>query len=1170
MEKLDNLVRSNEDWLIERVLDYAKKHGYTPYTSTLVEAWRMAIRGTSESILADISCDGEIPGLAAEDTYTDDPVSAFGVLEARRHRERGIPLEMFLGLFKYIRQSYLDLVNGAEMSPEHQSWSTNFLGRSFDRIEIAFVGEWARASDEEKLKELQLRNREMTNEKNRFLTMVESHSDPALLLDADGLVSYLNPAARALAGLPDAQEGTYYRHPGFGEAESWKVPSRPDNPGATEKTPLKEVLPWLEEAWEEYQATNQDSHSVEILEPGEGFRRSFLVNFSTMRDISEKFRGTALFLSETTTQRAMREWLAESEARLGETNRTLQAVLDTIPAGVFWKDVDGAYLGGNSQFAHAAGLESPSEAIGKTDFDLGWGREMAEAYRVDDLTVMDSRKAKLFFEESYPLPDGGTGWVSTSKIPLLGPGGELIGILGAFQDITDRKAAEEKLRASEASLARAQAIASLGSWDWDPETNDVQGSDELYRIFGASRAELPSLQPFMEIVHPEDRERVTQEIGAAAAGLRPYNIAYRIICPDGMEKVLHGEGELIQREDNGKTLLVGTVLDITEKWEAEEALRTREAQLNSLFQASPVGIGVMEHGGVIKELNQACLEITGYSEADFLGRDTRFLHSSEEEFLGIRDRLAAQLMREGKADTEVRIITKGGEEKTLLYSVAPLDPANPTGDQTFVAQDITQRRRAEAELATREAELRSIFRAAPVGIGVIQDHVIQTVNDTFEGLTGYSKSEVIGRDTGHFYSSEEEFQSTMERIQAQAAAEGIVSMELPMIAKSGETKIVHFSRAPIDPTDLSGPWSFVLLDITERKRTEAELRERERQYKDAERIAHLGSWQMEIATGRSVWSDEFCRICGFEPGEVEPTAELGFQLIHPEDRDRAAATVEAAIKHDVPYQIEKRIIRPDGQVRWVQSMGEVSRDDQEQPVTLSGSFLDITERKEAELKLEEYARAQAVLLREVNHRVKNNLSAMVGMLRKEQERAVTIGDNSSVPLLSDLVVRLQSLSTVHTLLTSSSWRPLGLTRLAEEVVKGTLRGLSYEGEVKVEVAQSEEVVDSDQAHHLTLVLNELTTNSVKHALAGREEGQIRIGIARENGTIRVDYEDDGPGFPQELIAGGGDRGNVGFYLIQGISRRSLRGDIELCNDSGALTRITFPAPAPVVPEETDV
>ena len=158
-----------------------------------------------------------------------------------------------------------------------------------------------------------------------------------------------------------------------------------------------------------------------------------------------------------------------------------------------------------------------------------------------------------------------------------------------------------------------------------------------------------------------------------------------------------------------------------------------------------------------------------------------------------------------------------------------------------------------------------------------------------------------------------------------------------------------FSSAPLGRlTDGRRCVISIGVDISERKRTEEELRWMERNYANAQRIAHVGSWEMDIMTGDSYWSNEFFRICGFEPGAIEPSLQNGMQIIHPDDRERAAEAVEKAVKEGADYRIEKKIVRPNGEIREVLSEGEIILDGMGNPDKLVGSFLDITERKKSE------------------------------------------------------------------------------------------------------------------------------------------------------------------------------------------------------------------------------
>jgi diguanylate cyclase (GGDEF)-like protein/PAS domain S-box-containing protein len=130
----------------------------------------------------------------------------------------------------------------------------------------------------------------------------------------------------------------------------------------------------------------------------------------------------------------------------------LRLVLDTIPQRVFWKDTHAVFVGCNAAFARDAGLAEPAEIVGKTDYDLPW-RELAEEYAVDDKAVLSTGRPKLGYDEGQVRADGGQSWVHVSKVPLLDGDDRVVGILGTYEDITDRKQAERALRESEQLLA---------------------------------------------------------------------------------------------------------------------------------------------------------------------------------------------------------------------------------------------------------------------------------------------------------------------------------------------------------------------------------------------------------------------------------------------------------------------------------------------------------------------------------------------------------------------------------------------------------------------------------------------------------------------------------------------------------------------------------------------
>lgn len=178
--QLKTLLLSNEEWLMERILHYARQTDFTTYTSTLQEAWRLSISGLTSSIVAALDKFLTPPELHPEYQFDSDPISRFGVIEARKHRQRGISLAMFLCLFKYYRLTYLDLVSERTSSKLDTSTAATFLQRIFDIIEIAFTVEWAGSKDDQNIQQLQIMNRRMTNEKNKYLTIFDESAQSGI------------------------------------------------------------------------------------------------------------------------------------------------------------------------------------------------------------------------------------------------------------------------------------------------------------------------------------------------------------------------------------------------------------------------------------------------------------------------------------------------------------------------------------------------------------------------------------------------------------------------------------------------------------------------------------------------------------------------------------------------------------------------------------------------------------------------------------------------------------------------------------------------------------------------------------------------------------------------------------------------------------------------------
>jgi len=296
-------INDHEDWLMGRILDYAQQRDYTKYTSTLKEPWRQSISGLSESLVELIKARGEDIELGPDSDYTSDPATRFGIIEAKRHRERGISLDMFLGLMKYYQQSYQDLIKESKFAASEKQHFSNLINRFFDRVEIAFCTTWASSKKDHLLGELQDRNRQMTNEKNKYLTIFESLSEPVFIIAPDGKIENMNLSASRIFNINSVPGSKYYTD-------------------SKEELIFPEEFPWLAESYEDFvRSKEQKSQSEMALDIKEQY---FHISFSRSLDISGKFSGTIVIIADITKRKKMErelEKLATTDPLTGAMNR---------------------------------------------------------------------------------------------------------------------------------------------------------------------------------------------------------------------------------------------------------------------------------------------------------------------------------------------------------------------------------------------------------------------------------------------------------------------------------------------------------------------------------------------------------------------------------------------------------------------------------------------------------------------------------------------------------------------------------------------------------------------------------------------------------------------------------------------------------------------------------
>lgn len=301
---LSHMLKAKEGWLMERILGYAIQQGYAVYTSTLKEAWRLSIAGLSASIMEGLNSYEGIPEMTPDEVLSQDPVALFGIIEAQRHRERGVSLNMFLGLMKYYRQSYIDMIRHEPLDVAIQDYLELFITRLFDKMEIGFCCEWAGSNDNNAIHEMQINNRMMTNEKNKYLTIFESTPNPTIILNSGKKIDNMNLSAARLFNENMAPGSQYYCASRDRQLEAEQIL---DPEGETIDAScfggirLGELLPWLEEEVKKFHHDNSDSMVFEKDVKHESHHLVFRVRLAKNLDVSGKFTGTIIILEDITS-----------------------------------------------------------------------------------------------------------------------------------------------------------------------------------------------------------------------------------------------------------------------------------------------------------------------------------------------------------------------------------------------------------------------------------------------------------------------------------------------------------------------------------------------------------------------------------------------------------------------------------------------------------------------------------------------------------------------------------------------------------------------------------------------------------------------------------------------------------------------------------------------------
>jgi PAS domain S-box-containing protein len=485
--------------------------------------------------------------------------------------------------------------------------------------------------------------------------------------------------------------------------------------------------------------------------------------------------------------------------------------------------------------------------------------------------------------------------------------------------------------------------------------------------------------------------------------------------------------------------------------------------------------------------------------------------------------------------------------------------------------------RQASALLESEEKYRLLVENAHEGIFVLQDGVFRFANTTAQRLTGLSETAILGRPMLDFTRPED--RDEVCRVHQQLLTGGILENRriYQLAVPQGRELWISLTGVRIDWQGRPATLNFAT-DITEARRSELARQEAaERLHKIATRVPGFVYQYRLRPDGTSCFpyaSDGIEEIYRVKADDVGENATKVFAAHHPEDGAALVASIQESARTLTPWQHEYRVKFADGTVRWLAGNSLPQRE-ADGSVLWHGFISDITERKKADDRIRESLREKEALLREVHHRVKNNLQVVTSLLRLEAGRS-TQTDTKAV--LKEMQGRIHAMALLHEkLYRSGTFAAVDLGVYLKQLATQAFRALLTDpGAVRLSLDLAAVQVEMDQAMPCGLLVNELISNCLKHGFPAGRTGEVRIELKPVDGgsQLCLRVSDTGVGLPADFDSKRGH--SLGLQLVSDLTRQ-IDGTLAVGPGPGAVFTVTFtperlssqhPFPQSILPQDT--
>ncbi|MBN2030057.1 PAS domain S-box protein [bacterium] len=588
---------------------------------------------------------------------------------------------------------------------------------------------------------------------------------------------------------------------------------------------------------------------------------------------------------------------------------------------------------------------------------------------------------------------------------------------------------------------------------------------------------------------------------------------------------------------------------------AEDALRESEENFRLMVsEVKDYAIVMLDTKGFVSSWNEGAQNINGYRSNEIMGKHFSCFFTKKEVKSGKPKKILKMAAEEGRFEEEVWQVRKDGTCFIAHVVITPIRDENGyLKGYSKVTRDITEYKKAEETLKRSEERLRTFIERAPVSVFVHDlDGRILLVNNLASEYTGYSKAELSNMnvsDIDHEIISMDHRKRYWEKldIHEHIKIEGIHERK-DKTTYPAEIQLVKiiFREQPMILAFAS--------DITERKKAEEAIQEAEKKLRLIS--IHMSDYIMLLDLDFKI---QYINKVGQGLTQEQLLGTQPFLFVDKKEQMKIQRMFRLVKRTRKTVSFETQYKQSDGHIVYFESIASPILFDQK--VTgIVVSSRDMTGRKIAEDQIKKDLKEKEVLLREIHHRVKNNLQIIKSLLNLQSYQ---VKSETVIKAFNECVNRIQSMAMVHEqLYYSKDFTNIPFNAYIEKISRELIKSFQLDTVITIDLKVKDVFLSIDKAIPLGLILNELLTNALKYAFKGRKKGRITISlILREDRSYELVFQDNGVGMPENVDFKKTE--SLGLYLVK-ILIEQIDGAVTVKKQNGTIYQIVFPIDYPVV------